>query len=371
MSNSNLNSSSNTSSDYVTKNFDISHFKSKNELRYLEKLILINSRGKKSQQQLSRALGLKFNLYGKWESGSKKLMWDDLAKILKYKKINVSEILEDTYKILDKSKTSDAGVILKHFLDFYFLGNYSKLAEYLEMSPLKIRRMIKKESPIAASIVLKLFIYRPQHFVIFLEKLQISDSMPEIKTEIARMKKIAQGQVFAPANAAVLYFLDTKEYQDCKKHSNELICQKLQLSLQQVESALRTLQANSSIEFKDPKYVLNSRSLEFPASDYKQTIPMFNYWIYRSLCYLNEKLRNNRETTIPNASSFRIFSVSKKTAEKITEKIRQTHHEILQMIKESDREDLVVRAIILNHFGLEESPPFNMKSDEDLGFIIQ
>lgn len=357
----------NTESDYIPKNFAIQQLQSEHELRYLENVVLKNLRLKKSQLQMSRKLGYKFNLYGKWESGAKKLMWNDLVKVIKFNKIPLADILEDHYKISDPQKKSEAIIILRHFLDFYFHKDVKSLSEYLEASEPQIQRWGKGITKVPALVIFKLLIYRPQHFVHFLDNLPLTSLAPEIKDELQRMKALAQAQVTAPYSSAVLYFLETPAYQSLTKHDPQLIQQKLQLSARQVETALQILKNNDSVEFDGNKYILKERCFEFPASDYRKTIPMFHYWIYRSMCYLQEKLRNNAETEIPNASSFRVFSVSKKTAIKITEKIRQTHHEILQLIKEDDHTDLVVRAIVLNHFGLEESPAHQIIPDEEYG----
>lgn len=356
-----------TESDYVPKNFAIQQLQSERELRYLENVVLKNLRLKKSQIQMSRKLGYKFNLYGKWESGAKKLMWNDLVKVIKLNKIPLAYILEDHYKISDPLKKSEAITILRHFLDFYFHKDVKSMSDYLEASETQIQRWVKGNTKVPALVIFKLLIYRPQHFVHFLDNLPLASLAPEIKDELDRMKALAQAQVTVPYSSAVLYFLETSEYQILTRHNPQLIQQKLQLTAKQVEAALQLLQNNNSIEFDGEKYVLKERCFEFPASDYRKTIPMFHYWIYRSMCYLQEKLRNNVETEIPNASSFRVFTVSKATAVKITEKIRQTHHEILQLIKEDDRTDLVVRAIVLNHFGLEESPPHTIVPDEEYG----
>lgn len=359
------------SGDYVPKSFDIKTFQTKKEIRHLENLILRTLRGKQSQMQMSQRLKYKFNIYGKWESGNKIVMWSDLIKIFQLKKINISKTFANTYKILDESEQADSSTVLLHFFEFYFFRDLSKFSKVLEIPVLRVRRMLKKETPAPASIIFKLLAYRPQHFVEFLDTLHVSDSLPEIKKEMAWIKSIAHSQFVAPGNSAVLYFLDTTEYRKLETHDVGLITRRLQMTQKQVESALYTLLEDKSIEYDGKKYCINARWMEFPVSDFRQTVPLFNYWAYRSLCFLNNKLKNNNaKTEIRNAASFRVFSVSKKTAIKITDLIRQSHHEIMQLIKDSDREDVVVRAMMMTHFGLEESPPMNMMSDPDLGLVV-
>ncbi len=357
--------------DYEPEAFQLADIKSAKKLKELEKAILKKLRGKQSQEGMSSKLKSKFNVYGKWENGLKRLLWNDLVLIFLARKLPVAAGLEDIYKVSGDAQKTDASNIVRHFLISYFSDDVSKLAAYLNISQSRAARWAAGKSQIPAQAILHLLLHRAQLFVLFLERLEIVDVVPEFAAELERMKLLMKGQELAPYNIAVLYFLDTEDYRKIENHDNTLLVNKLQLTLHQVERALSTLERQNAISFVGQKYVLNTRSFEYPASDYRQTIPMFNYWTYRSLCYLHDKMLTNRQTEVANASSFRVFSVSKKTAAKITEKIRQTHHEILQLIKESDQENMVVRAIVLNHFGLEESPPFKAVSDPDLGIRIE
>lgn len=362
--------SRNTSPDYEPLAFRLDDLKAPRNIKLLEREILRRLRGQQSQEAMSRKLKSNFNVYGKWENGLKRLLWNDLIHILVARKLPISAALEDIYKISGESRRIEASVIVSHFQHSYFSGDITRVADFLGITPSRAARWAAGKSQIPAQQVLSLMLHRPQLFILLLERLQLIDIRPEFAQELDRIKNLMKGQDRAPYNLAVLYFLDTDEYQKISVHDNLLISRKLQLSLEQVERALASLESHGAVAFNGTKYDLKTRSFEYPASDYRQTIPMFNYWIYRSLCYLQEKVLHNPSTEVPNASSFRVFSVSKKTAAKISEKIRQTHHEIVQLIKDSDQEDRVVRAVVLHHFGLEESPPFQVFSDPETGLRI-
>jgi hypothetical protein len=357
--------------DYNPESFHLESLKNGVQLADLERKILRKLRGTKSQEAMSAKLKSNFNVYGKWENGLKRLLWNDLVKLADARGLSITNALEDIYKVSGDAKRADAANIVNHFLRTYFAGEIHRLHEYLGITQSRAARWAAGKSQIPAQPILKLLLYRPQLFILFLERLQIIDVMPEFDLEFKRMKTLMSGQERAPYNLAVLYFLDTDDYKNLAAHDEALIARKLQLSARQVSSALSHLEKQGAVSFDGTKYVLKTRSFEYPASDYRQTIPMFNYWIYRSLCYLHDKLLTNRQTEVANASSFRVFSVSKKTAAKISDKIRQTHHEILQLIKDSDQEDMVVRVIVLNHFGLEESPAFKVESDSELGVSVR
>ncbi len=359
------------SPDYDPEAFSVRDLTTNANLRSLELEILKKLRGKQSQEAMSRKLGTVFNVYGKWETGLKRVLWNDLVKVLGARKIEISQALEDIYKITGCTRRTEASVIVSHFKRSYFSDDVTKLATYLEITPSRATRWSQGKSQVPAQKILKLLLYRSQLFILLLERIQLVDVRPEFATELLRIKTLMADQDRTPYNIAVLYFLVTEDYLQSPTHDNSLIAQKLQLQLEQVERALRNLEQHGAIAYNGEKYDVKTRSFEYPASDYRQTIPMFNYWIYRSLCYLHDKVLTNRQTEIPNASSFRVFSVSKKTAAQISEKIRETHHEILRLIKDSDEEgDHVVRAVVLNHFGLEESPPFQIVADPETGFKI-
>ncbi|GEM_PF-6313225 len=358
--------------DYNPVDIDLRKLLSQKELKQLENVILHGLRGKLSQTQISKKLGHSFNIYGKWENGKKILMWQDLVDIASFRNIPIDIFLADGFKISSSSDSPSALNIINHFFENYFNHNYQGLAKYLGISQMKIRRLVKSEAQAPATLILKLLAYRPQHFLVLLEKLKVSDQVEEIKRELNRIKSLSDILAASPIYTAVLYFIETTEYQKLKTHSTDLIARRLSLTTKQVDNAIEALLKNNSIVWQGKKYIHTNTSHEFSSTDFRATVPLFNYWLYRLAGNLNNKLvTNNAKSELPTAYSYRVMAVSKKTAEQINTKIRNLYHEIIQLEKESGPEDVVVRVVMLNHFGLEDSPGFPVESDPDRGLIVK
>lgn len=358
--------------DYNPVEIDLRNFLSQKELKRLENVILHGLRGKLSQKQISQKMGHAFNIYGKWENGNKILMWQDLVDIAEFRKISIDEFLADNFKISSNVDTTSALKIVNHFFANYFNHKYETLANYLGISQMKLRRVVKSDAPAPATLILKLLAYRPQHFLILLDKLKVSDKVPEIKRELGRIKSLSEILSASPLNTAVLYFIETTDYKKLKTHSSELIARRLCLTLKQVDTAIEALLKNGSIVWEGKKYIHTNTALEFPSTDFRATVPLFNYWLYRLTGNINNKLiTNNAKSELPTVYSYRVMAISKKTAEQINTKIRNLYHEIIQLEKESAPDDVVVRVVMLNHFGLEDCAGFPLESDPDRGIVVK
>lgn len=357
--------------DYKPVEIDLRKLLSQKELKQIENVILHGLRGKLSQNQISEKLGHAYNIYGKWENRNKILMWQDLVKIAEFRKISIDDFLADSFKISSSSDTPSALKIINHFFTSYFNHNYESLAKYLGISQMKTRRLMKSGAQTPATLILKLLAYRPQLFLTLLDKLKVSDQVAEIKRELGRIKSLSDILSASPIHTAVLYFLETTEYKKLKVHSTDLIARRLSLTQKQVDTAIEALLKNGSIMWQEKKCINTNTSLEFASTDFRATVPLFNYWLYRLTGNINNKLiTNNAKSELPTAYSYRVMAISKKTAEQINTKIRNLYHEIIQLEKESQPDDVVVRVVMLNHFGLEDSSGFPVESDPDRGLIV-
>jgi hypothetical protein len=105
-------------SEYKPKEFALAQMNTKQEEQLIVRSILRVLRGYDSQIKMSESLGYNFNIYGKWETSKKILMWDDFLQILKSRGILINSTIESIYKISDRTKKYEAPTIISHFFTF-------------------------------------------------------------------------------------------------------------------------------------------------------------------------------------------------------------------------------------------------------------
>ncbi len=362
------------SSDYSFPENLKKEFLKKSNLKKNSQKIVTYLREGKSQEFMNQRLGFKFNQYAKWENGTKAIFWDDVLKICEIRKIKLTPAISSRFNF----KSSELDKYGKHIINFYlttfFKNKISVVAKYLEVTPSQFRRMYQLKNEIPFIIILKLFLYRPIFFLYFLNELNIIDKIPGLKDEFKKLESLEQLEAKSPFVSAVLYFIGTSEYKSLPRHNSKKIAESTGLTLTQVEYALNELSQRQLISFSNQKYLMNQIASELHTLSVEQIVKILSYWNFRSVSYLKQKVNNPKKPKTRNHTSFRVFTTTKSTADKIAEKLAQTYYEINQYIKEDQidsSEEIVMKVFCINYFGIEESKPLNLVTDMNLGLIEQ
>jgi hypothetical protein len=246
------------------------------------------------------------------------------------------------------------------------------MAKYLDITPSMLRRMHSLKGEISFEIIIKLFLYRPIFFLYFLNEINIIEKIPELKNEFSKLASLEQLEAMSPFVSAVLYYTGTTNYKSLTRHNSKHIAINTGLTINQVEYALNELKHRQLISLINNKYVMNQMASELHTLTVEQIVKILSYWNFRSVSYLKRKATNTLKPKTRNHTSFRVFTATTSTQNKIAEKLAQTYYEINQLIKEdcgNETEEVVMKVLCLNYFGIEESQPVEMVSDLNFGLI--
>jgi hypothetical protein len=345
----------------------------KNFLKNITKQIVFALRDNKSQEYMNKKLNFKFNQYAKWEKGIKTINWNDVISICQIQKIKLDGLVVRFH--LDQKNINKSDLkIIQFFLKTFFKNKIEYMSKYIGVSAPVIRRMINTKKDVPFEIILKLFLYQPLFIIYFLNELKMLELFPDFQKEFKRLESLEQLEAIYPFFFPVLYFTETTTYQKLKIHSSKVIADNVGLNIDQVNLALELLKEKNLLIYKNKKYFLNQSATELNSLSIEQRIKIINYWNYRSVSYLYGKISNPNPGKTKNHTSFRVFTTTDKVANAISEKLAQTYYEINQMIKESEvtnTDEVVLKVLQINYFGIEESTPLEFESDLNQGFILK
>lgn len=347
-----------------------------NKLRksdYIEKIcqkIVKSLRSNKSQQQMNIKLGYEFNQYAKWERGQKQILWEDLLEICDVLNIKIFDILKLRFAIPNSSTKKSGQHILQFILNTFYEQDLKKMALSLGITASSLRRQMNGSTNIKLVTILNSFLYRPILFLYFLNDIGVLQDFLELQKEFLKINSLEKLEAEKPYCTCLLYFIETSEYKELPNHDIDLLAKLTGLTALQVRVATRELADRGLISEKNKKFEICKISNELNSLTIAERVQVMSYWQMRSISYLYRLAHGAPRPPIKNHNSFRAFTTTKSTAEKITEKLAHTYFEICQMIKQTDptSDEIVFRAILLNHFGLKESAPLSFELEPSTGF---
>lgn len=359
--------------DFRPLNFDIQEFRSNKSQRLaFQKKMLRNLRKPLSGARISARMGLTFNQYSKWENGKVRLTWSDFCAICRTKKIDLRKILSKSYAFNFEDLDSNPDEFLKYAFSTYFFSDPKFMASYLGISPHKMRRWLKEPGGMAFQEILKIMIYRPQFFLQFLHQMELLEHFPEFYEDRTTIENLIEIESSLPFMSAVLCYFDTEDYRKQERHDSAQVAQALHLEMPQVDLAIQNLIRLKVASLENAKYIPLNLSLDLHGSSKMGQVLEFNYWVYRWLCHLQLKLEPTlRRIETDSVSAFRVFTVPEENISKVSEILRRTYHEIISLIKDSPPGNEKLRVFLFGHFGIEDSPKFDFKSDSNQGFRVE
>ncbi len=339
------------------------------DFEFIKNQFLISIRGTKSQNWMSRRLGYTYNQYGKWESNNKKLNWSDFEEICNLRKIKLHSELNRIYNIALPNKVLIGGVLLANIFKMFFSSEVETLANFLKVSPQTLRRWLPNKQDIPTELIFKALSFRPQLFLIFIYSLRIINIPEKFESSLNMYLKLYSTESLFPYISAIHAFINTREYQLYKAHSDKKVANRLGLSEMQVKMGIDLLLKNQALKWVNDKYSLNLSGIEQKGIPNSDLIRSLRYWYYKTLCFLGKKAKNEVSTTLRSLSGCRVVAISNELSDKVASKLSETYSEISKMILEDETDPEVVRILTLNFFDFADAPDTKFSNDSELGLM--
>lgn len=315
----------------------------------ITRLLIIELRGKNTQLQMSEKLGFKYNMWAKWESGQKRLMWSEFTVILKVLKINIDFALSE---ILSKKITTKIpeNELLQEILNKFGGFQDPNIFKKLQISKSSLYRQLTNTQNISLAFIFHTLDFLSATFPRLLKAILNNPSTPELKKLCSSLDSRYEIEGQYPWISAVEGILDTEDYKKLSKHTDLFIAKKLNISNERVKFALKTLKSVDAIEFKDNKYILLSNNVNF--TDLVTSAKFMKFWTQVAL----NRFNTPDGVPLPRKGwSMRVYPVSKEAKQKIIKARSKFESELMKIISDDESAHKnQLQVLILHLFDDEE-----------------
>lgn len=241
----------------------------------LVRLLLRDLRGTATQKQMSSRLGYSYNQWHKWESGQKRLMWNNLEVIASELKLNLDHAKR---LVVNQERTVGAGGrnFILAIIENYGGPNSILAKKKLNLSRAKLYRLKHSKQDVEVGFVFdcigKLSSTLPGFVDELLKKVKgtaFRDAIQLVKNQVAL-------EVEYPWICLIEACLELDAYKKLPEHSDEFIAKRLGFPIKQVKVELKKLIDSKSIFLKDSKYHLDLKRVDL--SRVEDASRFYKFW---------------------------------------------------------------------------------------------
>lgn len=296
----------------------------------IDREVLKALRGRRSQVQLSRLLGFRFNQVYLWESGRRAVHWGDFELYCKILKRPLYQAITRHFALPDS-----------HSIHEVLVGSLRSLkkgaiAKELGIGPSPLSRWLNGRADPPLREVFRIFNRTHLNFLEFLDEVVGAGKLMSIQTAVTETQRLKNALYGLPIAGAIAPALELREYQELKVHRPGVLAKRLGLTLQEEEEALRLLQAAGQIEMQNGKYRLKSFRVTL-TEDKQRFIQNCQYWSERAA-------RIPKRVGQKSFFGYRVFGVSSEAYAKLRQAQVNAYHAISEILKDETApyDDVVV-----------------------------
>jgi hypothetical protein len=313
-----------------------------NQFSKLQNDILRQIISDKNPAVLSRKLGYKFNQVSRWLNNSKQLKWDEFIELCYLVKYPIDSLLEETFGISVSTKAECKKAVIK------ILSSQSeqkkKIGSVLQKSRPSIYRLQKAKAVPTFINVLKIIDLKPHRLKKFSDAIILKD------------KQVGKTSLFSvPWLSIVSSAMAQKAHLSLPAYSPKWIAERVKLTIDQVELAVKVMLENELIEMKGKHYgptMARTLALNHQRSR-SEFLNLLRYWIKRSLLAVDFHEKQNTESD-RFMGVFRTFMTTKETAAQINLLISELEEKIHNLISSAEGEKTEIRSFVFTHFDVSD-----------------
>ncbi len=310
-----------------------------------QKLLLSSIRGAISQNDVSKAMGYKFNKVNRWESGGVQMRWSDFERFCRTNAIELRALL--TFFVGSSCKAERFDLVLKQISgrrDSQLIVRGTAFKEH------RMRKLLNGNAEPnleEAFALVEALTGAGKHLY---SKLlgDTKHRIPESITKSRRRRKLVAEH---PTAAAMSVYTQTAEYQKLRKHVPGFVGKKFGLDTVLEEKIWHQLLAEGDVVLKAQKYAINDdvRNEKTTPADFAAHRNIIVHWLQEASAVLQ---RMDDFDSAACFSGYRIIGINAKTCAKIEDRMAEFYNEIGSMIREAsgDEGELKIRVMALQMF---------------------
>jgi len=253
-------------------------------------------RGRRSQIILSEQMGYGFNQVYLLETGKRIAQWSDFEKICKLTQKSLAENLRRFFQYAEGE-----GVL--PLLQFTLKSRKQKdVAKALEIPEARLSRWMRGKSEPPLMDAFRILHHVQTNFLEFLEAVVGEGKIESIQEAVKKRRSLMDTLYKLPFAGAVAPALQTKSYQNLKKHEPGFLAEHLGITFEEEVLALKALVEAGQVEIVNGKYELKNYSVNL-SQDPDRFITICQYWSERAA-------RTPKQRGQKSSFGYRVFGVT-------------------------------------------------------------
>lgn len=293
----------------------------------ITQLLVKESRGSQSQEELSYTLNANFNIVNRWENGQRGFYWEDFLLLAQYKKWDVARALNQTVHT-EFITPPEAHQVVRHLASESALVLLQK-----SFSLQKIKRLCAGKSKLLFSdllLMLEIVYGRSLRFIRFFINDTAQSALSPYFDNHYRYYELLKSN---PQFSLLHLFLSLEVYKNTPEQSDSLTSQHLKLSLEETCKGLETLEEVGFIIKQDKHYVMNKDFIDSGVGGKGLSLLLSNHF-RKKICSLSEKNQPDNPDRNPT-SAYLIFAANPELDEKVFELCKKFYTDVKNLVADN------------------------------------
>lgn len=319
--------------------------------------LLRHLRGRQSQAAFSRSLGFAFNKVSRWENGTLRLTWQDMALVCRHREISLYEILGHLLSATEPLP-DDLGLLLRRILGHVDTRSLQTRTKY---SRFKFERWMRGESePEFKDVMVLIAEFTGYHWDVVVEIYAATSGRglhaeaealcPELR-KVHDILKRREVVALYPESVMIDMYFEVSEYQKLARHEDGFVAKRIGISLARERSLLKAMVGANMLTKKDGKFrsAQLDDNVRTKTRKFDQHADIITYWLQQGARVLDEQRKLGFRPDV-SVMSYRCFMVSEKTYQAIQDRVQKFYLEIGSMIRTDPEPPTLPRVMALQVF---------------------
>ena len=294
------------------------------DIQYTEiiKDLLVAIRGKRSQAKLNDLLGYDYNQVSRWETGARRIHWDDFLRICDVCNVKLIEAIESQFAFTIDLNESSASIISLLTSNL----KQQEIAKVVETSRYTISRWLKGETTPYLEHILKLLEFHSEMSLV-LDLTVGVEKLPSL--QLSMVEKMQNTEAFNENLniTKVLACFELSQYKELDSHIPGFISNLVGVALSEENETIELAEKLGMIKLELGKYVLTNDKTMNLAFNPKRSMKIKKIAAMKAVGVMDNFLddikvsRNNRLT-------YQFTTISKDALVQVNEEISKFHNSI-------------------------------------------
>lgn len=303
--------------------------------------LLVALRGPRTQSQLSRRLGARYNIVHRWEAGLRKPSWSDFQNLCAACKVDLASAVTDGLRV--PGGATDAASVARHIFGQH---SQTQIAEWLRTSRHMVRRWLAGECDPDLDLVIHAISRCARMLFPFLARLTDPARLPSVAEGYFKHLDNAAALGACPDLASVYAAFSTWSVRTAERGQLELISARTGLSLDRIRELIDLLVAVGTVEVEGERLIHQPAGQVEARGDLVQARLLRVHWFERALA----KFKSLSAPPASELYGYLVAPVAQSTFAEVRARYLQFWNEVQSIIRNQEESEVDEVALMCFQF---------------------